>query len=109
MSGWQAALAIAGLALITLITRGFFLWPDKELPIPAWLREALRYAPLAALVAVVAPEIVLTQGRLIHTWQDARVFGALAGAAWYWWRRSILGTILCGTALYLLLRLGLGW
>ena len=109
MSAWLTVLTIVGLAAITVLTRGFFLLPERELPIPPWLREALRHAPLAALVAVVAPEIVLTQGRLIHTWQDARLYAAAAGALWYWRRRSILGTILCGTAVLLVLRLGLGW
>ena len=58
-----------GLAFITVFTRGFFLFPERELPIPDWLQQSLRYAPLAALVAVVAPEIVLTQGQLIGTWK----------------------------------------
>jgi hypothetical protein len=48
----------------------------------------------------------MTQGRLIVTWQDARLFAAAAGAAWFWWRRGILGTILAGMAVFLPLRLG---
>ena len=51
---------------ITLITRGFFFLPRAQLPMPAWLNEGLRYAPLAAMVAVVAPEIVMTQGAPHH-------------------------------------------
>jgi branched-subunit amino acid transport protein len=109
MSGWEAALAILGLGAITVLTRAFFLLPEREVPIPLWLREALRYAPLAALVAVVAPEVVMKDGQLIQTWQDARLYAAAAGALWYWWRRGILGTIVCGTAVLLLLRFGLGW
>jgi branched-subunit amino acid transport protein len=109
MTVWLTVLTIVGLAAITVLTRGFFLLPERELPIPPWLREALRHAPLAALVAVVAPEIVLTQGHLIHTWRDARLYAAAAGALWYWRQRGILGTILCGTAVLLVLRLGLGW
>lgn len=109
MSFWEGVITILGLALITVLTRGFFLLPEREVPIPAWLREALRHAPLAALVAVVVPEIVLTQGRLISTWQDPRLFAAAAGALWFWRQRGILGTIVCGTAVLLVLRLGLGW
>lgn len=109
MSTWQAIVTILGMAVITLLTRAFFLLPDKEVPIPAWLREALRFAPLAALVAVIAPEVVLTQGELIRTWQDARLFGVAAAGLWYWWRRTLLGTILSGTAVTIALRLGLGW
>ena len=109
MSDGHTALAILGMVGITVLARAFFLLPEREWPIPHWLREALRYAPLAALVAVVAPEVVLTQGELIHTWHDARLFAALAGALWFWWQRGILGTILSGTAVLLALRLGLGW
>jgi branched-subunit amino acid transport protein len=105
----EGVLAILGLAFITLFTRSFFLFPERDLPLPAWLEQGLRYAPLAALVAVVAPEVVLTQGRLITTWMDARLPAVLAATAWFYWRRGILGTILAGTAVLLVFRLGLGW
>ena len=109
MSAWEITLAIVGLTVLTVVTRGFFMLTEREVPIPDWLREGLRYAPLAALAAVVVPEVVLTQGQLISTWQDARLFAATAGAAYYFWRRDILGTILTGMAVLLPLRLGLGW
>lgn len=109
MSSWEITLAIAGLTALTVLTRGFFLLTQREIPIPDWLREGLRYAPLAALAAVVVPEVVLTQGQLITTWQDARPYAAVAGAAYYFWRRDILGTILTGMAVLLPLKLGLGW
>lgn len=109
MSALEAFLTIVGMAVITLVTRSFFMIPDREIPLPAWLKQGLRYAPLAALAAIVLPEIVLTQGRLIDTWQDARLYAALAGTAYFFWRRAILGTIVTGTAVMLVLRLGLGW
>jgi branched-subunit amino acid transport protein len=109
MTGWEATIAIAGLALLTLLTRGFFLLPEREVPIPAWLRQGLRYAPLAALAAVVVPEIVMSQGQLINTAKDARLYAAAAAAAYFFWRRGILGTIVTGTAVMLSLRLFLGW
>jgi branched-subunit amino acid transport protein len=108
--GWfEGVVTILGLAFITIFTRGFFFLTDREVPIPEWLRQGLRYAPLAAMAAVVVPEIVMTQGQLISTWQDARLFAAAAGALWFWWRRGILGTIVVGMAVLLPLRLGLGW
>ena len=109
MSPLETVIAIVGLALATLLTRGFFLLPERELPLPAWLRQGLRYAPLAALAAVVAPEIVLTQGHLIATWRDARIYAVAVGMAYFVWRRGILGTIVAGTAVMLALRIGLGW
>ena len=105
----EGVVAIGGLAAITLLTRGFFLLPDRELPLPDWLQQGLRYAPLAALTAVVAPEIVMTQGRLITTLLDARLPAVAVATVWFFWRRDILGTILSGTATLLVLKLGLGW
>jgi branched-subunit amino acid transport protein len=109
MSGWLAVLTIAGLVAITLLTRGFFIMPEREWPMPEWLREGLRYAPVGALAAVIVPELVMSRGQLIHTWQDARLFGAAAATAWFFWRRDMLGTIVAGTAVMLIFRLGLGW
>lgn len=101
--------AIVGLAALSLITRGFFFLTERELPVPPALTQALRYAPLAALAAVVAPEVFMLKGQLIDTWRDPRLPAAVAGMAWYFWRRGILGTIVCGMAVLLTLRLGLGW
>ncbi len=109
MNTWETVIAILGLAVITIGTRGFFLYPEKELPLPAWLKQGLRYAPLAALAAVVAPEILMTQGHLIATFQDARIYGTLSATAYFFWRRGILGTIVTGTVVLVALRVGLGW
>lgn len=109
MTFWETVITIVGLAAITLLTRGFFILPAREIPLPDWLRQGLRYAPLAAMAAVVVPEVLMTQGHLIGTFKDARLYAAAAGAAVFFWRRSILGTILAGTATMLTLRLGLGW
>ena len=109
MSDWQTLVTIAGMVLITLLTRGFFILPSRELPMPAWLREGLRYAPIGALAAVIAPDLVMSQGQLLSTWADARLIGAAAAVAWYVWRRDMLSTIVVGTGVMLALRLGLGW
>ena len=106
---WHTVIGILGLAVITVVTRSFFLLPDRELTLPAWIMQGLRYAPLAALAAVIAPEVLLTDGALIATWRDARLFAVVAGTAFFAWQRSILGTIVAGTAVLLALRLGLGW
>lgn len=109
MSEWLIWIALFGLGAITMLTRGFFMVSDKPWPMPGWLRELLKVAPLAALVAVVAPEIFMTQGQVITTWQDARWPAAVAATLYYFWRKDILGTILVGMAVMLPLKLGLGW
>ena len=109
MNNWETVLAITGLAVITLLTRSFFLIPEKEVPLPNWLRRSLRYAPLAALGGVLAPEILMNNGQMVTTLMDARLPAALLAGAFYFWKRSILGTIGLGMAIYLPLHIGLGW
>ena len=109
MTTLETLVTIAGLVAVTLGTRGFFILPARELPMPGWLREGLRFAPIGALSAVIAPELVMSQGRLIDSWIDARLFGAAAAVAWFVWRRDMLGTIVVGTAVMMILRMGLGW
>ena len=104
---------ILGLAVVTVLTRSFFFISNKAWDLPHWAQRGLQYAPIAALAAVIAPEMVMTQGQFISTWHDARLFAVAAGAAWYCWRKgagqAVLGTILAGMAVYLPLHLGLGW
>lgn len=100
---------IAGMTAVTVLTRSFFFISSKPWKMPIWAQRGLQYAPIAALSAVVVPELVMTQGQLIHTWQDARLFAAAAGAATFFWRKDVLLTIALGMAVYLPLHLGLGW
>ncbi len=102
-------LTIAGLACVTVLTRCFFFITERDWKLPLWAERGLQYAPIAALSAVIVPEIVMRQGALIATWQDARVFGAAAGLLVFYWRRNTLWCIAAGMAVYLPLRLVLGW
>jgi branched-subunit amino acid transport protein len=105
---WTLAV-IFGMAGVTLLSRCFFFILDRPWSLPAWAERALNYAPVAALAGVVIPEILTTQGQLVATWADSRLFGAAAGIAVYAWQRSVLWTMVAGLAVYLPLRLGLGW
>jgi branched-subunit amino acid transport protein len=104
---WSLAV-IVGLAMVTVLARGFFMISNQAWQLPHWAQRGLQYAPIAALSAVVVPEIVMSQGALITTWQDARLFASAAGVLIYFAKRDVLFTILGGMAVYLPLRLGLG-
>ena len=58
---WTLA-TIVGMAGVTVLTRCFFFLSDKPWTLPDLARRGLGYAPIAALAAVIVPEIVMTQG-----------------------------------------------
>ena len=102
-------LTIVGMTVVTVVTRSFFFMSSKEWPLPAWAEGGLKFAPIAALAAVIVPEVVMTQGHLVDTWRDARLIALVAVTFWYVWQRSMLATIAVGMAVYLPLHIGLGW
>ena len=100
---------VLGLAFVTVLARGFFRFSSRPWSLPYWVQRGLQYAPIAALAGVVLPDVVMVQGQLVSTWQDARLYGAATGAMAFFWRRDVLFTILAGMAVYLPLHIGLGW
>ena len=110
VDGSYAWLAVLALVAVTVLTRSFFLLPDGEPRLPDWLRQGLRHAPVAALLAMVVPEVFLSDGRLLADWRDARLLAVVAALIYFMVRRNdVTGTILVGTATLMLLRLALGW
>lgn len=112
--------AVAGLTVICVLTRSAFLMlPSRWRPGPA-AEPWLRFAPLAALAALVAPDAVLPalalldgQGlpaeadagaRLMAVLADARAPSAFVLVAVGAWRKSALAGLLSGVACYLALR-----
>jgi branched-subunit amino acid transport protein len=100
---------VALLVGVTVLTRAFFLLPERRPQLPRWLRTGLRFAPLGALLALVVPELA----------PPAATGPALAGCALVglrgphccisWGRRSINQALFAGLALLLALQYGLGW
>ena len=79
---WTLAV-IVGLAGVTVLTRSFFFISSEEWSLPDWAQRGLQYAPIAAMAAVVLPEVLMQQGEFLQTWMDARWMGAAVGAAVY--------------------------
>ena len=113
MNEFWHIICILGLALITLITRSFFFISERQWQLPAWAQRGLQFAPIAALSAVIIPEIFMFHAQVSMPLTNARIYAALGGAIFFVVRKGrgqvVLGTILVGMAIYLPLRLGLGW
>lgn len=109
MPVWEMVLVTVGLVAISALSRSLFFLSKREWTMPPMVERGLRYAPLAALAAVVAPDIVLTHGQWQPTWHDPRLAAAVVAVAWAAWRRDMLSTIVVGMAVFLGLTFGLGW
>ncbi len=62
LGSFEIALLIGGMALVTLLTRAFFVFLGARVQVPEIVLRAIRYAPLAAIVVIVAPELLLPPG-----------------------------------------------
>jgi branched-subunit amino acid transport protein len=105
MSTTEVWLCIIGMTFVTAATRAFFLLGGERAVLPERVQRALRYAPAAALVAVVLPDVLDTPHGLSIALSNHAFYGTVAGLAWFLWRRSMLGTIVVGMLAYTMLRL----
>nr|WP_255220067.1 AzlD domain-containing protein [Burkholderia glumae] len=96
---------IAGMTLVTALTRALFLIGGARTVLPARAQRALRYAPAAALAAVVLPDLLDTPAGLSFSLANHDFYAAAAGLGWFLWRRSMLGTIVVGMLVSTALRL----
>lgn len=95
--------AIGLLTLCSFLTRaGYFLFGDR-FPLTDNVRQALRYAPVAALTAIVVPELApWDQG--VAAFYDTRMMAAVVAVLLYVFTRSTLLVIVGGMASFWLLR-----
>jgi branched-subunit amino acid transport protein len=106
MTSTQIWLAIFGMTFVTALTRAMFLIGGERTVLPARVQRMLRYAPAAALAAVVLPDVLTTaDGSLSFAPSNHEFYATLSGLVWFLWRRTMLGTIVTGMVVFTLLRL----
>ena len=105
MTTLQTWLAIFGMTVVTAVTRALFLIGGERTVLPERVQRLLRYAPAAALVAVVLPDSLMTHVGVSFGLSNHDFYAMLAGVAWFLWRRTMLGTIVTGMVVFTLLRL----
>nr|CCA88955.1 conserved membrane hypothetical protein [Ralstonia syzygii R24] len=98
-------LTIFGMTIVTIVTRALFLMVGDRLTLPMRVRHALRFAPAAALAAIVLPDLLWYHGGFDASWTNPRLMAGIAAAAFYVATRRMLGMILVGMGVYTVLRL----
>jgi branched-subunit amino acid transport protein len=83
--------------VLTFAIRLSFIALEGRASLPGWFKEALPYVPVAALTALIAPDLLARDG-VVHLAGNARLFAGLVaiGVAWRWKNASL--TIVAGFA-----------
>ena len=105
MSSFEVWAVILGLTVITFITRGFFLLVGERMELSETLQNALRYAPAAALVAIIGPEMFFAQGSSELEINSPYLWGGIFSILAFWLSRSMLLTIILGMVAFTAIRL----
>lgn len=85
-------MALAGLA--TFAIRASFIGAAGRIAIPAWFRRMLRFVPVAALTALVWPDLLIAHGEI--SLGEPRLVAGLIAATIAWKTRNVLLTIAGG-------------
>jgi branched-subunit amino acid transport protein len=101
---WFAWVLIAGLAVVAFFSRAIFVLPGSHLRLPATAERVLRYAPAAALMAIVVPDLAMSHGALSISVENPRLIAGLVAFALAAATRSITATIVGGMTVMLLVR-----
>ena len=105
MEPWLVWALIAGMTLIAFFTRAVFILPGSRLRLPPTAERVLRYAPAAALMAIIVPDLAMAQGAWAVSIDNPRLIGGLVAFALAAATRSILATIVGGMLALTLVRL----
>src|SRR3954468_22810899 len=96
MESWPGWALIAGVAVVVFFTRAIFVVPGSHLRLPATAERILRYAPAAALMAIIVPELALVHGTWAMVPDNPRLVGGLVAFAVAVATRNVMLTIVAG-------------
>lgn len=105
MSDTEIWITIGLLTLATIITRSSFFLLGDSVKLPPKMQHALRYAPAAALAAIVAPDLLISGDALNLSLMNPKLLAAGGAALFFMATRHMLGTIAIGMGLFTILRL----
>lgn len=101
-------LTLVIIGLLTFAYRFSFIFLLGRIHLPAWIKRMLRFVPVAALTAIIIPELLAYSGAIDITWQNERLWAGGVAVFVAWRTSNVLLTIGLGMAcLYGLQWLGL--
>lgn len=104
---WTLWLMLLAIGLATTLPRASFIVLGSRVTLPPVVQRALRYAPAAALAAIVAPDLLLVQGQIAPLNPKLLAMIAVVAVATRW--KNPWLPFIVGMGVLLIMRKGLGW
>ena len=92
----ELALLILGMAMVTFSTRLSMIAILGRWSVPPIVHRGLRYVPIAAFAALIAPEIVMRSGQLAISLDNPRFLAGILGIVVAFFTRHTMLTIVVG-------------
>jgi branched-subunit amino acid transport protein len=98
-------IGIIGLMGATAISRTLLILWARDFQLPHRLQRALRFAPMAAIAAIIAPSVLLDAELGLVGLLDPKILGAVAGIVVGWLSKQMVACIGLGMLVYLAAKL----
>lgn len=93
---------IGGMTLITFSIRYGVIGVSEKIKLSPQLLQMLRYIPPAVLTAIIVPTVLISTGdKLVLSYTNARLVGAIAAILVSYWTKNLLLTIVLGMLVFL--------
>jgi len=96
---------LIGIGVITFAYRFSLIFFLERIRLPAWVSQALRFVPIAALTAITVPELLASTGTIVVSWHNERLLAGLVAMVVAWRTKNVFLTIGLG----MLCLYGLQW
>ncbi len=96
-------LLIIGMTVVTICSRSFFLLLGERIKVSPLILEAIRFAPLAAMIAILAPEIFLPASAASVAEFNLRlpnIWGGIAALIAFYFTKKMLITLVISMAVF---------
>jgi len=104
MNIWLVMIIIG---LLTFATRLSFIALLERINLPVSFQRALRFVPIAALSAIIAPELGYYNNVLALSPTNPRLLAGIVATVVAWRTKSVIWTIVAGMVVFWLLKIWL--
>lgn len=105
MSAIEIWITIGLMTLATVITRSSLFLFGGSVRLPPRIQHALRYAPAAALAAIVVPDLILTGGIVNLSAANPKLLAGIGAAVFFIATKRLFSTLVLGMVLFSIFRL----